>query len=132
MNINFEDQRLFKQLERDRFAVIDIGSNTVRLVVFEQNQSSFVTVLNEKLSIGLGKLDDEGNIPKDRVIALQKGIRRFRTVCEAHNVGFIKAFATAAMRDARNGPDCRSLVENNLGTSVQLLSGSQEASVVTI
>ncbi|MGC6390934.1 MAG: hypothetical protein ACON5C_03875 [Alphaproteobacteria bacterium] len=127
MNINFEDQRLFKQLERDRFAVIDIGSNTVRLVVFEQNQSSFVTVLNEKLSIGLGKLDDEGNIPKDRVIALQKGIRRFRTVCEAHNVGFIKAFATAAMRDARNGPDCQSLVENDLGTSVQLLSGSQEA-----
>lgn len=109
-------------------AVIDIGSNSVRLVVYQAMARSLVTVFNEKALCGLGReVQSTGLLARDAVAKALTALRRFRALCKVQQVGRIHAIATAACRDASNGPDFIAKAERICGVPIKILSGPREA-----
>jgi exopolyphosphatase/guanosine-5'-triphosphate,3'-diphosphate pyrophosphatase len=109
-------------------AVIDIGSNSVRLVVYETMTRSLVTVFNEKALCGLGReVQSTGLLSADAVSKALTSLRRFRALCRIQQVGRVYAIATAACRDASNGPDFIAQAERICGVPIEILSGPREA-----
>ncbi|MBC7577179.1 exopolyphosphatase [Tardiphaga sp.] len=109
-------------------AVIDIGSNSVRLVVYETLSRSLVTLFNEKALCGLGReVQSTGLLAADAVAKALTALRRFRALCKIMQVGSVHAIATAAARDASNGPDFIAAAEKICGCAIQIISGPREA-----
>jgi exopolyphosphatase/guanosine-5'-triphosphate,3'-diphosphate pyrophosphatase len=109
-------------------AVIDIGSNSVRLVVYAAMARSLVTVFNEKALCGLGReVQSTGLLAPDAVAKALTSLRRFRALCKVQKVGRVYAIATAACRDATNGPDFIAKAQRICGVPIEILSGPREA-----
>src|SRR4051794_19030362 len=109
-------------------AVIDIGSNSVRLVVYESMARSLTTIFNEKALCGLGReVQSTGLLASDAVAKALTSLRRFRALCRVMKVGRVYAIATAACRDASNGADFISSAERICGVPIEILSGQREA-----
>jgi exopolyphosphatase / guanosine-5'-triphosphate,3'-diphosphate pyrophosphatase len=109
-------------------AVIDIGSNSVRLVVYQAMARSLTTIFNEKALCGLGReVQTTGLLAQDAVAKALTALRRFHALCKVMKVGRVYAIATAACRDASNGPDFIDKAERICGVSIEILSGPREA-----
>ncbi|GAB4065823.1 exopolyphosphatase [Ancylobacter sonchi] len=109
-------------------AVIDIGSNSVRLVVYERLSRSPTPIFNEKASCALGReVATTGRLNADAVAKALTALRRFRVLCDRMGVGTLRVIATAAARDAENGPDFVAACTEICRTEVELLSGKREA-----
>ncbi|PDT73284.1 exopolyphosphatase [Bradyrhizobium sp. C9] len=109
-------------------AVIDIGSNSVRLVVYEAMARSLITIFNEKALCGLGReVQSTGLLATDAVNKALTALRRFRALCKIQQVGRVYAIATAACRDAKNGPDFIAQAERICGAKIEILTGPREA-----
>jgi exopolyphosphatase/guanosine-5'-triphosphate,3'-diphosphate pyrophosphatase len=109
-------------------AVIDIGSNSVRLVVYEALERSLITIFNEKALCGLGReVQSTGLLAPDAVERALTALTRFRALCKIQQVGKVFAIATAACRDASNGPDFIARAERICGVPIEILSGPREA-----
>jgi exopolyphosphatase/guanosine-5'-triphosphate,3'-diphosphate pyrophosphatase len=109
-------------------AVIDIGSNSVRLVVYASAARSLVSVFNEKTLCGLGReVQSTGLLAPDAVAKALTALRRFRALCKIQKVGRVHAIATAACRDASNGADFIAKAERICGVTIKILSGAEEA-----
>jgi exopolyphosphatase / guanosine-5'-triphosphate,3'-diphosphate pyrophosphatase len=115
-------------LTPDTVAVIDIGSNSVRLVAYEGLTRSPAPVFNEKVLAGLGRgVNSTGLLPEDGVKAALGALRRFRGLADVLKVKQLFVLATAAARDARNGPDFLAEAEAIIGSKIDLISGPREA-----
>jgi exopolyphosphatase / guanosine-5'-triphosphate,3'-diphosphate pyrophosphatase len=109
-------------------AVIDIGSNSVRLVVYEEMARSLVSIFNEKTLCGLGReVQSTGLLAGDAVAKALTSLRRFRALCRLMKVGRVHAIATAACRDASNGPEFIAKAEQICRVKIEILSGPREA-----
>ena len=109
-------------------AVIDIGSNSVRLVVYEAMSRSLVSVFNEKTLCGLGReVQSTGLLAPDAVDKALTSLKRFHALCKIQRVGRVFAIATAACRDATNGPEFIAKAERICGVPIEILSGPREA-----
>src|ERR1700721_426783 len=109
-------------------AVIDIGSNSVRLVVYESMTRSLVSLFNEKTPCGLGReVQTTGLLAPDALAKALTSLKRFRALCGVMKVGRVRAIATAACRDATNGPDFIAKAERICGVHIEILSGPREA-----
>lgn len=109
-------------------AVIDIGSNSVRLVVYERLQRSPTPLYNEKVLCGLGRsLGTTGHLGEDSMRRALQALRRFRALCRQLGVGSVHAVATAAVREASNGPTFVEEAQRVCGASIAVLSGREEA-----
>jgi exopolyphosphatase/guanosine-5'-triphosphate,3'-diphosphate pyrophosphatase len=109
-------------------AVIDIGSNSVRLVVYEGYSRSPAPIFNEKVLAGLGReVQTTGLLSADAVDKALAALRRFRALCDTIGVGKVLVLATAACRDAKNGPSFIAAAEGICGSRVDVLSGRREA-----
>ena len=109
-------------------AVIDIGSNSVRLVAYEGLARSLTPVFNEKVLAGLGReVQSTGLLAPDAVEKALGALRRFSQLCETIRVKRVLAIATAACRDASNGPAFIAEAEQICGTTIDVLSGKREA-----
>ncbi|ADG10730.1 Ppx/GppA family phosphatase [Caulobacter segnis] len=109
-------------------AVIDIGSNSVRLVVYRLEGRAIWTVFNEKVLAGLGRdLAKTGRLSPDGVAQTLQALKRFRAVLEAVGPAEVFAVATAAARDAADGPDFIRRIHAETGFTVRVLSGEEEA-----
>src|SRR5579862_1576857 len=85
-------------------AVVDIGSNSVRLVVYEGLTRSPTALFNEKALCGLGReVQSTGLLAADAVDHALATLKRYNAVCANIGVKKILAIATAAVRDAKNG-----------------------------
>ncbi|MCZ0735359.1 exopolyphosphatase [Phreatobacter sp. AB_2022a] len=114
-------------------AVIDIGSNSVRLVVYEALTRSPTPIFNEKALCGLGRnVLTSGRLADEAVARALASIRRFRVLCTQLNVGELHVLATAAVRDAKNGPDFVAECEAICGVPLRLLSGREEATFAAL
>lgn len=108
-------------------AIIDIGSNTVRMVVYGGSLRAPLVLLNEKVAARLGKaMADTGKLPKDSKELAMRGLRRFVLLLEDLGVDDVDTVATAAVRDAKNGADFIDQVAA-LGLSPRVISGEEEA-----
>jgi exopolyphosphatase/guanosine-5'-triphosphate,3'-diphosphate pyrophosphatase len=109
-------------------AVVDIGSNSVRLVVYEGAVRSPVPIFNEKILAGLGRSTaTTGRLAEDAVERAVVTLARFRAINRILGVKNIRAIATAACREAENGPAFIQRAEAALGVRISILSGEQEA-----
>ncbi len=109
-------------------AVLDIGSNSVRLVVYERLARSLTTLYNEKTACALGRgLAKTGQIAYENIDRALTAIQRFALVCRLMKVGEVHILATSAVREASNSEAFVSAVEQTMGTAVRVLSGEEEA-----
>ncbi len=109
-------------------SVVDIGSNSIRLVIYEGLNRSPAVLFNEKVMCGLGKgIDATGRMDEDSVERALKALHRFKALAAQARApdGFV--LATAAARDASNGPDFIRRAELILGRKIRVLSGEEEA-----
>ena len=112
----------------ERIAVIDIGSNSIRLVIFDKAARVLQQVFNEKVMCGLGRgFDETGRLNAEGVVQALENLPRFAAVARAMGANRIEGFATAAAREASDGPAFLAEVEARCGFSVRLLSGNEEA-----
>src|SRR3954447_7648210 len=89
---------------------------------------SLITLFNEKALCGLGReVQSTGLLAPDAVAKALTALRRFRALCSVMKVGRIHAIATAACRDASNGPDFIARAERICGVSIEIVSGQREA-----
>ena len=108
-------------------AVIDIGSNTVRLVVYDGPLRAPDVIWNEKVSARLGRdLSSSGEIPTSASKEALGALARYALIVDDLGVEQVQTVATAAAREASNGADFLKMVAK-LGLEPRLLSGEEEA-----
>ena len=110
-----------------RRAIVDIGSNSLRLVIYAAPSRVPVILYNEKVAVGLGRnLAANGMIGADNFAAGVAACSRFAAVLKAAGVREVRTVATAAARDAGDGPEFLRAVRAT-GLKPQLLGGEEEA-----
>ena len=114
-------------------AVVDIGSNSVRLVVYEALSRAPAVVFNEKAASGLGRgVATTGLLPGEGVESALAALSRYRVLCKIMRVDDVRGIATAAARDARNGGEFLARAEAALGAPIELLYGASEARLAAL
>jgi exopolyphosphatase/guanosine-5'-triphosphate,3'-diphosphate pyrophosphatase len=114
-------------------AVVDIGSNSVRLVVYEGLTRSPTELFNEKALCGLGReVQTTRLLAADAVQHALATLKRFRALCQTMGVTKIFAIATAACRDAKNGRAFIKLAERTIGADIEVLPGAREAELTAL
>ncbi len=115
-----------------RQGIIDIGSNSIRLVVYGGPPRIPATLFNEKIMAGLGRsLDETGAIPDASIDNALKALARFKRLASVMGVANLRTVATAAVREASNGNELLARAAD-LGLHVELLSGEQEAEAAAL
>jgi exopolyphosphatase/guanosine-5'-triphosphate,3'-diphosphate pyrophosphatase len=111
-----------------RVGVVDVGSNSVRMVVFDGAARSPAYFYNEKVMAGLGQgLSETGRLNprgRDRAFA---ALRRFSLLAKGMGIAPLTCVATAAVRDAEDGPEFQALVERETGLHLHVIDGPEEA-----
>lgn len=109
-------------------AVVDVGSNSVRLVTYRLEGRAIWTVYNEKVLAGLGReIAVTGKLDPKGVETAISALRRFRAVINGVQPDRVHVAATAAVRDAEDGPDFVARIRDEAGLVVRVLSGREEA-----
>jgi exopolyphosphatase/guanosine-5'-triphosphate,3'-diphosphate pyrophosphatase len=112
----------------EAIAIVDIGSNSVRLVSYESHSRAPTPTFNEKALCGLGRgVAMSGLLPEDGIAKALAALGRFRILCNTMRIDDVRGVATAAVRDAANGSDFLDQAERVIGCKIELLSGQQEA-----
>ncbi|MEQ9315278.1 MAG: hypothetical protein RLN72_05455 [Henriciella sp.] len=90
----------------EKSAVVDIGSNSVRLVIYEVTGSAALPYFNEKVLAGLGRgLPETGKLSPEGVSQALAALRRYRAILTGLGVKRVIAVATAAVREAEDGSE---------------------------
>ena len=109
-------------------AVVDVGSNSVRLVLYRVEGRAIWQVYNEKVLAGLGRnLGETGRLAPEGVTAAMAALRRFRAVLDGAAPAQVFCAATAAAREARDGRAFVDRVRAETGLVIRVLSGEEEA-----
>ena len=112
----------------DPVAVLDIGSNSIRLVIYERHGRVLTPLYNEKSAAGLGRgVARTGKLAEDSAERALRAIRRFALVVRLMHVSRFHVLATSATREASNGGAFTAQVEAITGVAVKVLTGTQEA-----
>jgi len=116
------------RLPGEPVAIVDIGSNSVRLVAYEALGRALTPIFNEKVLCGLGRgVATTGFLSEDATAKALGALQRFRVLCRTMGIANLRAVATAAVRDAANGPQFLELAELAIGCEIDLLAGPREA-----
>ena len=120
-------------LGRRRVAAIDIGTNSIHLLVAEVDPElrSFSVLVAEKATTRLGERDPEtGDLSSDAIERAFRTLRQDRDLALSHGVEQIVTAATSAVREAPNGGDFLAALQEQLGLDVELVSGPEEARLI--
>lgn len=124
---------LDRPLDHGRVAVIDIGSSSVRLVVYDTPARLPVPMFNEKADCGLVRgLEKTGRLNEDGVERARAALSRFISLSKAMGVERLELVATAAVRDAADGLQFVEEVEDIFRVRVQVTSGAEEARLAAL
>ena len=111
-----------------RVGVIDIGSNSIRLVVFDRLSRVPVTLFNEKALCGLGRgLGERGRLEPAAVSQALSTLRRFAAITRELEVAHLDVIATAAVRDAADGAAFVGRIAREAGLAARIIDGAEEA-----
>ena len=109
-------------------AVVDIGSNSVRLVVYDGLRRSPSPIFNEKILCGLGRgVATQGKLAEEGMERAIAALKRFRALARQIGAKHVFAVATAAAREASNGAAFIARAEKALGADIKVLTGKEEA-----
>jgi exopolyphosphatase/guanosine-5'-triphosphate,3'-diphosphate pyrophosphatase len=111
-------------------AIVDIGSNSVRVVVYENQTRTAATLQNEKAICGIGRnMVSSGHLHEEGCVRALEALSRFRMIADGMNVEVREAVATAAVRDATNGMEFVARAERAWGSAIRVLAGEDEARI---
>ena len=112
-----------------RIAIIDIGSNSARLVISHiYKNGAYNMVYNQKEALRLSqKLDKTGRLTEEAFASTLETMKSFAYMCRLYNADKTIAVATAAIRSAPNGPELTRLVEAETGITLHIITGNTEA-----
>lgn len=123
-----KDEAGLSLLEFSPVAIVDIGSNSIRLMVYDGLRRAPLPLFNEKLICGLGRgVAVTGRLTDEAVKRALRELRRFKVMCKQVGASRVFAVATAAVRSAENGPDFVKQAEAALNAKISVLSGKKEA-----
>lgn len=109
-------------------AIVDIGSNSVRLVAYEGRTRAPTPIFNEKAFCGLGRgVLTTGRLGEEAMERALAALARFRVLCRTMGASDLQVIATAAAREARNGADFLDRAARAIGAPITLLAGRREA-----
>lgn len=116
---------------RERLAAIDVGSNSIRLLVAEYGPNSGLTVIDEvkeqpRLATGVAQTGRLDAAAMERAVA---ALRRMQGVCERRGVNRLAAVATSAVREAVNGPEFARRVKEEVGLDLRIIDAETEAAL---
>lgn len=113
---------------RSRLAVIDIGSNSIRLVVYDVYGAAMLPYINQKTMAGLGRgFAKTGHLSGEGRRMALNALKRFAAMIDGLGIHRVKVVATAAVRMASDGPDFIEEIKAATGLTVDVLSGKDEA-----
>jgi exopolyphosphatase/guanosine-5'-triphosphate,3'-diphosphate pyrophosphatase len=114
-----------------RRAVVDLGSNSVRLVIYEGEARNPVQIFNEKAVLRLAKgMTKTGRLDEAAMLQTETVLRRYAAIVRAMGASPFEVLATSAVRDAENGAEfARLMVERLPEMNINILSGEQEAAL---
>ena len=111
-----------------RVGVIDVGSNSIRLVVYDKLSRQPIPVFNEKVMCGLGRgMQETGALNPEGVQMALANLARFSRLASGMGVGQLHAVATAAVRDALDGAEFLDAVRRVSGLTLSIIDGENEA-----
>ena len=111
-----------------RVGVVDVGSNSVRMVVFDGAARSPAYFYNAKVMAGLGKgLAETGKLNAEGVVRALAALKRFALLAEGMGIAPLTVVATAAVREAADGPAFRQRVLRETGLTLCVIDGDEEA-----
>src|SRR4051794_28339446 len=111
-----------------RIAVVDLGSNSLRLVVFDRLGTTLTPLLNEKVMCALGRgIARTGRLNPDGTELALANLQRFVALARALSVDHLAIIATAAMREASDGRAFAAEAERRVGVPVRIIDGTEEA-----
>lgn len=129
---NFESLNRILEIKMEKIAIIDLGSNSARLVLVNILEGGYFVVFDElKESVRLGQdLDSDGFLKPQRVAQTIKTLTMFRRLCDANHIDKIYAYATAAVRRAKNQKSFLDEVAVTCGIKIKVLSVEEQAMLV--
>jgi len=114
--------------QRGPVAIVDIGSNSVRIVIYESQTRTPAALDNEKAICAIGRdMVTTGRLHAEGCALALRALARFKLLADGLEVGIREAVATAAARDAQNGKEFIARAEAVWGAPVRVLSGEEEA-----
>ena len=110
------------------YAAIDIGSNTIEVLIARCSPNNVQTITHQTAMVRLGEsVDNKGEIARDKFKMALETVRKYQKLAKNQGAEVILAFATEALREARNSQDFIEAVKRETGVEVQLISGYAEA-----
>ena len=108
-------------------AIIDIGSNSIRLSLYETDAQNFKILFREKIMAGLAGYVEDGRLSAEGIECACAGLLSFRTTLQTLNIEGTHVFATASLRNITNTAQALAVIQAATGYSVEILSGEEEA-----
>jgi len=129
MSLSLVGKRAGEPVAGERFGAIDVGSNSIRLLVAEYDPAAGLSVIDEvkdqpRLAQGLATT---GRLDPAAIERALEALRRMREVCQRRGVTKIAAVATSAVREAANGREFVRLVREQLDIPLKIIDGNKEA-----
>ncbi len=112
---------------KETIAIVDIGANSVRLVLFVAHQRAPVVLLNEKATCGLGQYTAQGGVRNEALLQAADALQRFARVLHAKKPLYVVGVATAGLRNATDGAAALQVLEQALGQKITIIGGMREA-----
>lgn len=110
-----------------RVAVVDLGSNTMRMSVYDEENGDFRIILSQKELIGLIGYAQRGILSEDGIVRVIETLRGFRATAQAVGAENFCCFATAGLRGVKNAESVVRRAAEETGTSIRIISGEEEA-----
>lgn len=108
------------------YAIIDIGSNTVRMNLYQVKDENFSLLVSKKSAVGLASYVKKKVMSQEGIDALIECLLDFRRTAQLLNIDVIDAFATASLRNIKNTEDVLNQVSAHCQIQIEILSGAQE------
>lgn len=110
------------------YAVVDIGSNTVRLKIYKSQNKKIIPIMDKKNFLKLvSKVDEEGNIKEEAILSLIETLNDFKYIVNILKIKDFYVFATEALRSAKNKGDILKRINDELQISINIITGEEEA-----
>lgn len=122
-------------MEREAFGAVDIGSNTIKLIikkkVYEKEIPNFIEILSSKIPIRLGEdVFNDGFIGKEKEFQLFEIFNEISLSFKEHNVNDYRVYATSAFREASNGKDIINRIKKIYNINIEIINEATEADLI--
>lgn len=109
-----------------KVGIVDIGSNTVRLVIYRYESGKIVKLINKKYMCSLVSYVKKGKLSKQGIVVLIDAIKSFKDILSDFNISKYSFFATASLRNIDNSNEVLTKIINETGVNVRILSKKEE------